>query len=88
MESVDTLNKDKIYPIISSVIRQTFFKFFRVSLSVRQNVHICRSLLVVQIANKSTKSSRYMYKLALPPVVGLLTSSFRCTMSYTVILYT
>ena len=31
VESVDTLNNDKIYPIISSVVKQTFFKFFKVS---------------------------------------------------------
>ena len=30
VESVDTLNKDKIYPTISSVVKQTFFKFFKV----------------------------------------------------------
>ena len=30
VESVDTLNKNRIYPIISSVVKQTFFKFFKV----------------------------------------------------------
>ncbi len=31
VETVDTLNRNQIYPLITTLMNRTFFKFFRVS---------------------------------------------------------
>ena len=31
VETVDTLNKDRVFPLISSLVKRKFFRFFRVS---------------------------------------------------------
>ena len=41
VESVDTLNKDKIYPTIASVVKHTFFKFIKVSCNTFDLVYVC-----------------------------------------------
>lgn len=34
VETVDSLNTNEIYPLITSLVNRTFFKFFRVSYAI------------------------------------------------------
>lgn len=33
VETVDTLNSEKIYPLVSTLVKETYFRFFQVSLT-------------------------------------------------------
>ena len=46
VETVDTLNREKIYPLISSLMKETYFRFFKVRRSWYENLKMRGRVLV------------------------------------------